>query len=395
MSDRPSVKNSCQLSIGILRRGYSSSGGVEVYLKGLAAGLLAEGHRPVLIGNDAWPSVEWPGGEILRSRGKTPSDYAREVSSILGSHEFCFDLTLSAEKVPGCDIYRTDEGVHAAWLAARSPFLSPTARIFQKLSPKHREKLRLERELFSTRSTRHVIAISERIIREITRTYGYPRNRISLIRNGVSPLGLPSEEDRLAARRLLGIAPGERCVLFVGTGWERKGLRFAVRAVEGLNDPSVRLMVAGRGSKRRHDSACATFLGTVSDMKSLYAAGDLLVAPSIYEPFSLAGLEALGAGLPVIAGKAVGLGEIMVSGVHGEVIDDPSDIESLAGALRKWMNLTGDPFKARSVGAGCVELASQFTLARNLRETLDVILSVAAEKKGRGMTPIRPTTAER
>lgn len=384
MSDRPSAEASSALTIGILRRGYSSSGGVEVYLKGLARGLIAGGHRVVLIGNNAWPLTEWPGGEILRCPGKSPSEYAREVSAILRRKDESFDLTLSVEKVPGCDLYRTDEGVHAAWLEARAAFLSLPARLFQKISPKHRGKLRLERELFRPHATRRVIAISERIIREVTGIYGYPRGRITLIRNGTRPLGIASEAARLESRRFFGIAPGERCVLFVGTGWERKGLRFAIRAVERLGDPRVRLLVAGRGSTRRNASPCVTFLGPVADMKALYASGDLLVAPSIYEPFSLAGLEALGAGLPVIAGEAVGLTEIMTPGVHGEVVGDPSDIDSLAGALRKWIDLMGDPNEADRIRGVCLSLASEFTLERNLRETLAVIRDVMEEKKREG-----------
>jgi len=228
---------SSPLTIGILRRGYSTSGGVEVYLKGLARGLIAEGHRAVLVGNHPWPADEWPGGEILRCRGGTPSEYAREASALLHRENPPFDLTLSVEKVPGCDIHRTDEGVHAAWLKAREPFLSPWARLFQGISPKHRAKLRLERELFRPEKTGRMIAISERIIGEMAEAYGYPRERITLIRNGTQPLGIASEAERLEARRLFGIAPGERCILFVGTGWERKGLEFAIRAVEELDDP--------------------------------------------------------------------------------------------------------------------------------------------------------------
>lgn len=372
------------LRIGILRRGYSSSGGVEVYLKGLARGLIARGHRPILIGCHDWPESEWPGGEILRCQAETPTDYAREVTRILGRKDSHFDLTLSVEKVPGCDLYRTDEGVHAAWLKARRPFLSPLDRLFQKISPKHREKLRLERELFSPEATCHVIAISERIIREVTATYGYPRGAIRLIRNGTRTLGIASEADRVEARRLLGVAPGEKSILFVGTGWERKGLSFAIRAVESLEDPSVRLFVAGRGRKRRYASTCVTFLGSVTDMRSLYAAGDMLIAPSIYEPFSLAGLEALGAGLPVIASAAVGLTEIMTPGVHGEVIEDPSDVVSLSEALRKWIGMMEDPIEAERVRASCLELASQFTLERNLEETLALIREVIEQKPKKG-----------
>ena len=69
-----------KFTLGFLRRGYSPTGGVEVYLKGLARGLLAEGHRPVLLGSDDWPESEWPGGEILRCPGKSLTGYTREVT---------------------------------------------------------------------------------------------------------------------------------------------------------------------------------------------------------------------------------------------------------------------------------------------------------------------------
>ena len=375
---------SSALTIGVLRRGYSSSGGVEVYLKGLARGLIAEGHRPILLGTDAWPDSEWPGGEILRCEGRNLKTYSASIARHQATRPF--DLLLSCEKIPGCDIYRTDEGVHASWLEARGPHQSAPARWFQAISPKHREKLRLERALYADKGLRRVISVSEHIIDEITRVYGYPRQNISLIRYGARVLGTAVEGERSEARKALGILPGEHCILFVGTGWERKGLGFAVRAVEKLGDPRVRLIVAGRGNRARYASPAVTFLGTVSheSMKTVYRAADLLVAPSIYEPFSLAGLEALGAGLPVVASQALGLTELMTPGVHGEVVGDPSDVDSLSDALRQWILKMGDPDEAERVGAGCVELVSQFTLERNLNETMQVIREVIAEKREAG-----------
>lgn len=371
------------LTIGFLRRGYSPTGGTEVYLKGLARGLQAQGHRPILLGTEGWPAEAWPGGEIVRCEGTSFSTYAAAVAEQRRKRPM--DLVISVEKIPGCDLYRTDEGVHAAWLAAREPHLSPWARWFQKISPKHREKLRLEKEVFNPASTRRVIAISERIIREITGTYGYPRERITLIRNGVAVSDPPDEAERSAARAALGIAPAERCILFVGTGWERKGLGFAIRAVKLLGDPRVKLLVAGRGKTARYASPRVNFLGAVRDMRQVYAAGDLLVAPAIYEPFSLAGLEALGAGLPVIAGKAVGLSEVMSSGIHGEVLEDPSEIGTFTLALRRWLDRLEDPDEASKIRGDCARLASEFTLERNLSETLAVIRDVLEEKQdGRG-----------
>ncbi len=377
--------SAAQLTIGFLRRGYSSTGGVESYLKGLAQGLLDAGHRPILFGTEAWPASEWPGGEILRCNGKGLPRYASEVESQRRTSGINFDLTLSVEKVPGCDIYRTDEGVHAAWLDQRSPYITPWARIFQRINPKHREKLRLEKELFKPNATRRVVSLSEKISGEIRQYYGYPSAQISLIRNGVSGNRVISSQDKEGAKRDLGFAPGQKLVLFAGTGWERKGLRFAISAVEKTGDSRVILLVAGKGKQSHYVSPVVRFLGPVREMAQVYAAADLLLAPSIYEPFSLVALEALGAGVPVITSKVAGISEIMTHGVHGEVIEKPSDIGTLSTALRHWIDLLEDPEKARAAHHACVGLASQFPLERNLGETLAMISEVLEEKKSSGV----------
>lgn len=381
MPDRPSPIADSPLTIGFLRRGYSPTGGVEAYLKGLARGLRGEGHRVVLLGTGEWPESEWPGGEILRCKGRDLSEYGTEVEKWKTASGITFDLILSVEKVPGCDLYRTDEGVHAAWLAQRSLHIGPWARLFQKISPKHREKLRLERELFTPASTRRVISLSHKISREIRSLYGYPEERITLIRNGVPGRSVTTPEERLSARRELGIAAEEKVALFVGTGWERKGLRFAIAAIESLNDPSMKLLVAGKGATNRYASPSVRFLGGVQKMSLVYDAADLFLFPTLFDPFPLATLEALSAGLPVITTEANGVSEIMTPGVHGEVVADPCDTDDLAGALRKWFGILADPLRADQASSECAKLASEFTLERNLRETLAVIREVIDEKQ--------------
>lgn len=371
------------LTIGFLRRGYSSSGGVEVYLKGLAQGLYAQGHRVILFGTNEWPKAEWPGGEILRCQGNTLAIYIKDIEKHKASSINHFDLILSVEKVPGCDLYRTDEGLHLAWLSERSLTLTPWARWFQWCNPKHREKLFLEKALFRADATRRVISISDKITQDIASYYGYPREQICMIRNGVPHVGIASQEERFQAREALGIKYDEKIILFVGTGWERKGLRIALRAVESCakNDPKIRLLIAGKGPAHRYASKVATFLGPVKVMKSLYHAGDLFITPTIYEPFSLAALEALSAGIPVITSAAAGISEVMTPGVHGDIIDDPSDVAKFAEAIHNWLSKLADPSQIPTIQSECAALASVFSLERNLSETLALIHEVIEEKR--------------
>ncbi len=345
----------------------------------------------ILIGTQEWPVESWPGGEILRCSGKSLKSYIAEVERHKAESGISFDIILSVEKIPGCDLYRTDEGIHLAWLTERQKHITPWARWFQWINPKHREKLALEQQVFRADSTYRVISISEKITQDIIACYNYPSEQISLIRNGVPQHGIPTLEQRNRARQDLDIAPEEKIVLFVGTGWERKGLRFAIRAVERLADESLRrtgkvgvtLLIAGKGPEKRYASPVAKFLGPVKEISPIYTAADLLIAPSIFEPFSLAALEAFGAGLPVITSAAAGISEIMTPGIHGEVIEEPSDITALTEALHKWSSITDDPQLSVSTRSACAALASSFTRERNLHETLALIHKVIAEKENR------------
>jgi UDP-glucose:(heptosyl)LPS alpha-1,3-glucosyltransferase len=151
--------------------------------------------------------------------------------------------------------------------------------------------------------------------------------------------------------------------------------------VEALNDPKVKLLVAGSGSQKRYASSSVRFLGGVQKMPLVYDAADLFLFPTLFDPFPLATLEALSAGLPVITTAANGVSEIMTPGVHGEVIAEPFDHAALDLVLCKWLGIMSDAARSDQAHSACSALASEFTLERNLRETLAVIREVIAEKR--------------
>ena len=115
-------------------------------------------------------------------------------------------------------------------------------------------------------------------------------------------------------------------------------------------------------------------------MGSLYAAADVLLFPTIYDPFPLSALEALSMGVPVITSAANGVSEVLTAGIHGEVVKDPSDARLLSRLLVKWIDLMKDPHQAESIRQACMKLAAEFSLERNLRETLEVIRELIREK---------------
>lgn len=365
--------SSDHLRIGFVRRGYSNSGGAEAYLKRLAQGVADAGHSVRLFTTSEWPDAEWPRGEITRLRSRSPLGFADEVEDARKRGD-C-DVLMSLERVWECDIYRAGDGVHRAWLQRRTELGARWRRLGDVFNPKHLATLRLEQSLFGRGGARRVIANSQMVRTEITALYGYPAAQIDLVHNGV-PVELfrTTGEERAAARRRFNLTDDELAVLFVGSGWERKGLKYAIRAVEACREQKMRLLVAGRGNEAPLKSPAVQFLGASTEMRPIYAAADIFLLPTIYDPFSNASLEALAAGLPVVTTRANGFSEIMREGVDGRIIDSPDDVVALCHALRSWSDVT----RREETRAQRCDLAARYDMGANVARTLEILLQAAS-----------------
>ena len=230
--------------------------------------------------------------------------------------------------------------------------------------------MRLERQVFDPANTKAVIANSKMVRDEILARFPFPPSRVHVIYNGITLSSVAPS--RAKARRIWNIDEKTFCPLFLGTGWERKGLSTAIRAADCLEDTT--LLVAGRGVADRYRGTNVRFLGPVKDIASLFAASDILVLPTWYDPFSNACLEALAAGLPVITTDANGFSEIIERGVHGDITAS-GDVHAIAELLDSW-RIPGRCAEAREA---CLRLASEFSIEKNATETLRVLQGVFAK----------------
>ena len=355
-----------RLTIGLVRRGYSETGGAEAYLRRLARGLSESGHTTRLFTDAAWPAREWPWGPMTRLRGETAHRFADELEKAEPKND-C-DLILSLERVWQCDVYRAGDGIHQAWMERRDAASSLVHRWFRRLNARDRDILELERALFAG-GARHLIANSQMVKRQAREFYDYPESRIDVVPNGV-PLAdfRPDPEGRQLRRKILRLSDDDIAVLFVGSGWERKGVRVAVEAVKSLAS-NVRLLVAGRGRSSMASGRAVQRLGAVRDLPAVYAAADIFLLPTLYDPFSNACLEALAAGLPVITTRDNGFSEIIEDGVHGSIVDDPLNIAPIREALVFW----SDAGRRRAARPAILERASHFDITVNVARTLAVL----------------------
>jgi glycosyltransferase involved in cell wall biosynthesis len=159
-----------------------------------------------------------------------------------------------------------------------------------------------------------------------------------------------------------------------------KGIAYLIRALVWLRQefPDVRLEIAGDGPQRPAlESEAVTlgltgaisFLGWREDLPSLFSRWDVFVQPSLEEAFPVVTLEAMAAGLPVVATNAGGLPELVQDAETGLLVP-PEDPPALADALRK---LLADPVLRRAMGrAGHVRVRERFSVHRMTDEITQV-----------------------
>ncbi|MCK4352843.1 glycosyltransferase family 4 protein [candidate division WOR-3 bacterium] len=194
-----------------------------------------------------------------------------------------------------------------------------------------------------------IIAISNLLKVELVKNYKLPANRIYVIYPGVNIEEFkPSPSLREKARRELSLKG--IVILFVGSQWGRKGLKFLLQAI--ANESLTLLIAGGKGEERtikswrqparlRYPPQAETdltggnvkFLGLRDDVQMLYNAADIFVLPSLFDAFGLTGLEAMACGVPVIISKFAGVSEIMDGG--GVILNDPRNIEELKTKILK------------------------------------------------------------
>jgi glycogen synthase len=170
-----------------------------------------------------------------------------------------------------------------------------------------------------------VIACSAYMRDHISDVYGIEEERIAVIPNGIDPADLqPADEEEMRRLRLRFAQPHEQLVLLVGRLVYEKGFQVALEAMPRVIDElgNVRFLVAGSGTAEQELRGQAAalglddhgiFLGWIGDdvLHTLYRIADLVVVPSIYEPFGLVALEAMASGCPCLVADTGGLREVV------------------------------------------------------------------------------------
>lgn len=200
--------------------------------------------------------------------------------------------------------------------------------------------------------------------------------------NGIETIETSDEEGR-SYRQKFGIDPDDILVVSVGRISPEKGYPFLLDAFVSLreNDDRLKLLIAGSGSDTQRLSQHTPdrysediiLPGYVEDVGPVYKAGDLYVLPSQYEGFGLSMVEAMNAGLPVVATKVGGIPEIIEDRRHGLLVE-PGNSEELSNAIGR---LIDEESLRKKLAQNALERSRDFTvdsMVENYREIYDNLL---------------------
>ena len=361
------------MKLALIRRQFSATGGAELYLQRLLGVLAAAGHETHLFA-EKWQGqaagVQFHAIKVEAPRAERPLRFAEGVHAVLQHEQF--DCVFSLERTLKQDVYRAGDGLHRVWLERRKQFAPWWKRPLVGLGAFHRNMIALEARTFDPANTRHIIVNSEMVSDEIARHFpAFPQERIHLVRNGVEVKRFQNV-DRSAARARFGLAADDFVMVFVGSGWERKGLPWLLKFMAGhSDDPRLKLLVVTRDRMRGKLPPNVILTGPLPDVETAYAAADVLTFLPIYEPCSNVVSEALATGIPVITTTFNGASELIDSGVNGHVLDDPSDFATLGMCMNHW-RVCGS--------AGPVKTRQPLDLDLNVQHTLRV-LELAAQTR--------------
>lgn len=335
---------SAPLRLAIVRQAYNPYGGAERFVERAIKALGQDAVQLTLITRN-WGGDNKPGIKVrlltAPRLGRLFRDivFSRSVRSLIKTQ--VFDLVQSHERIPGCDIFRAGDGVHASWLEQRARTLGALGKLAQKLSPWHRYILNMEHRMFIDPHLRAVICNSEMVRQDIAHRYPQLASRLHVIHNGVDleqfHPGL-RELHRETIREQLGVPESTRVLLFVGSGFERKGVPQMLEAMARPELAQAELWIIGkdRYAKRLQKRAArlgvaarVRFLGPKKDITPWLGAADVFTLPTLYDPMPNAAIEALACGLPVLTSTSSGAAELVRLGENGERVD-ALDIASIA-----------------------------------------------------------------
>ena len=334
--------------------------------------------------------LEWEGDapaelEVIRVAARGLSniaryrDYSARVRDALERDPV--DRVVGFNKMPGLDYYYAADPCFAEKARSRRPW-------WYRLGARYRHFRRYEQRVFAPGGHTHVMVITERQKREFRHHYGTEEHRFSLLPPGIDEdRRAPADRQarRAAFRQARGHGDEDILLLHVGSDFSRKGLDRAIRtlaSLHGSDNANAWLYVLGEDREAPYQRLAeqlgvaehVCFLGGRDDVPSFLLGADLLLHPAYDETGGIVLVEALVAGLPVVATDTCGFAFHVERAGGGTVIPSPFRQQALDESVRQAVQ---DAALRQHWQDNCLAYARDPELYRSSQKAADIILGAA------------------
>lgn len=369
------------MRITLIRKGYHKRGGAEKSIVELAESLVKYGHEVNIISqviekdNRIDSNISFHKIPFI----KLPHFLNNLVFAVLCErliNKSKYDIIHSFERIFNQDIYRAGDGCHKEWIRKKRQINNFISNFMDELSLDDYITLLIEKRIFEGKGSKKIVANSEMVKRNILENYKVKAEKIITIFNGVD-LDKFNPEKRVkyyeAQRNDYGIPNDYMVIIFLGSGFKRKGLRYIIDALYILRNEKIILFIGGKGNFKKYNRYTreleieekVKFTGFVENPELLYNMGDVLVLPTIYDPFSNVCLEAMACGLPIITTDDNGISELIDEKNCGYIIKS-KDKYSIADSIKKLM----DRERRNNYGLNSRKIAEGYPISRMVQSTI-------------------------
>ena len=337
-------------TIYFIRERKNKFGGAEIYLSRLSSALDEHSTNHKIV-NSIFPKFlpSW-------------------LRAILFNFQVCLTKSskfyFSLDRIACPDIYRAGDGVHKVFLSIEKK---------SRTNLLHPIYLFLEKQCFN--KAKYIIANSQMVKNEIINTYGISSKKITVIYNGIRQKVINYQQSFDKLSKEFSIKQEQKILLYVGSGFKRKGVEEFLQIVAKLEDSSLKAFVVGKEKNIEYYQELSLklkiddrviFTGPREDVDDFYVISDVFLFPTHYEPFSNVVLEAMSFENAVFTTKQNGASEILNDDF---VMNDSNDFSILS----KINKLLKNRAELENVKKENRLESQQFSIEFNLSKTLKII----------------------
>jgi UDP-glucose:(heptosyl)LPS alpha-1,3-glucosyltransferase len=377
------------------------SGGAEGYTLDLARSLTSRGHKVTVISEGGPAAVAESAqasgfrcmyvGASGGTRWKRMQDFIHRLKDVYENQSY--EIVHAMLPCWKCDVYQPHSGLAmdlllTGHLKHTSKFKQRWARFFNTYNLKRKGLARIERSMMEHQPW--IFCLSS-AMREFARSqFALPESHLVTLMNGIDLVKFDpaiGARSRDAVREEWRVEKEHQLALFVGNNWKLKGVPEAITALALTRDPKLRLMLVGRDERGPYKKLAhrlkvadrVIFVGSVSDPRPFYGAGDFLLLPSRRDTCSLVVLEALAMGLPVVSTKQNGSSEVVEEGRQGFVLENcnPKKLAESLQAICK-------PGRLRDMGQAALAMRPTLSFEHHVTKIEAVYSQIVAARKQPG-----------